>query len=847
MRSFEIVVLVAADVAHGTTLQNTATVTGQDPDPTPGNNSDTEPTPVQRSADLSIDKIDNGLTATAGQNFTYTIQLTNNGPSDSSGWSVVDTLPTGMTYVSGPADVDITVQSNTPGAGQVTFSSNTDLAASGMRSFEIVVLVAADVAHGTTLQNTATVTGQDPDPDLENNTDTEDTPVLVVTDIQIIKTSGMPSVVPGGPVTYTIVVTNAGPSDAVGARVMDEFSALLIDVNYTSTVTGIVSGNTAVGSGDIDDTVDMAVGSTITYEVTATLSLNATGTLSNVATVTPGPGAEDPNPDDNVDPELILIEKLMVVGPDKGNASKPWIHVVSRDTGELVTRFLAFEESYLGGVRITTGDLTGDGIPEIVAVRGRNSTPDVRIFDLEGNLLKEIQVFPASFNGGVSVAVGDVDGDGRNDLVAGMSYLGSQVVVFRNTTAAPGSALTFEQGKSFAPFGASFIGGVVVAVADMGELQGDAFVANLDDKAEIIVGNEAGMSPTVKVFEYASLRTVRTFYPFNSAFKGGISLDVARVNEDLIPDIIVGTGPTGGSNIEVLDGAIGGKATLLGFTAYSAAETSSYNVPVRVAAVDDDGDGWADVIVTAQGTNGTTGIIKVFGLTAPAQLVGQFPGNLPNPSDFASAYFVSDLRTATPTRPANSDAAAFTPASWTNPILAGDVNADGMVTALDALLVINDLNTFGSRVLSGSPTGTYFPDVDGSGSLEPLDVLRVIQYLASPSRLGGEGEGGADAEILPARAEDGFASPIPDARPETSGFCYVAPLPGDGPEPQATDLVFASLGHGRAMPTSVLNEPSKRTFRAAAGQVSEDWQSLLDWDPDLSAIADDVCQAWQEI
>jgi hypothetical protein len=49
------------------------------------------------------------------------------------------------------------------------------------------------------------------------------------------------------------------------------------------------------------------------------------------------------------------------------------------------------------------------------------------------------------------------------------------------------------------------------------------------------------------------------------------------------------------------------------------------------------------------------------------------------------------------------------------------------------------------------------------------------------------------------------------------------------------------------MPTSVLNEPSKRTFRAAAGQVSEDWQSLLDWDPDLSAIADDVCQAWQEI
>jgi len=57
----------------------------------------------------------------------------------------------------------------------------------------------------------------------------------------------------------------------------------------------------------------------------------------------------------------------------------------------------------------------------------------------------ELQVFPASFTGGVDIAVGDVDGDGRNDLVAAMSYLGSQVVIFRNTTAsAPDSPLTFE-------------------------------------------------------------------------------------------------------------------------------------------------------------------------------------------------------------------------------------------------------------------------------------------------------------------------------------------------------------------------------------------------------------------
>jgi len=386
----------------------------------------------------------------------------------------------------------------------------------------------------------------------------------------------------------------------------------------------------------------------------------------------------------------------------------------------------------------------------------------------------ELQVFPASFTGGVDIAVGDVDGDGRNDLVAAMSYLGSQVVIFRNTTAsAPDSPLTFERDKSFYPFGASFIGGVVVAVADMGERQGNAFLANWDDRAEIIVGNEAGMRSTVKVFDYDTLQAVRTFYPFTSAFIGGISLDVARINADLIPDLIVGIGPTGGSNVEVLDGTLPPKSTLLSFVAYSAAETSSYNAPVRVAAVDADGDGWADVIVTAQGTNGSTGIIKVFGVTAPAQLVGQFSGNLPDPSDFGGAYFVSDVRTATSTRLEASAESLLTSASWTNPILAEDVNGDGIVTALDALLVINDLNATGPRFLTGSPPGGYFPDVDNSGSLEPLDVLGVIKYLSSPqSRGAGEGESGDSSSPDPLPAPNWGGLGAIDRTPGRSARLY---------------------------------------------------------------------------
>jgi len=829
---------------------NTVSVSSDTPDDPQGDPNTAEDTnTVGEFADLTVTKDDGVTTVTAGDGvtYTYTITVSNNGPSDAENVVVTDTWPAGFdqTVVGPPSQGSITLGVG----GNFTWNVGA-IAANAFETLTVSYTVPLGTAAGS-YTNTVSVSSDTPDdPQGDPNTVADTNTVIVVTDLQIIKTSGTTTVAPGGPVTYTIFVTNAGPSDAIGARVIDMFPPTLIDVSYTSTVTGTVSGNTALGFGNIDDTVNMTVGSTITYTATATLSASATGTLTNIATVIPGPGADDPNVGDNADSGLIPIRSpgLIVVSPDKGNASQPWIHVVSRDTGELVVRFLAFEARYLGGVRVATGDLTGDGIPEIVAVRGRNSTSDVRIFDLDGNLLKELRVFPASFIGGVDIAVGDVDGDGRNDLVAGMSFLGSQVVIFRNTTAlAPDSPLTFEQDKSFYPFGASFIGGVVVAVADMGELQGTTFLANLDGRAEIIVGNEAGMRSTVKVFDYGTLQAVRTFYPFTSAFIGGISLDVARVNGDLIPDLIVGTGPTGGSNVEVLDGTLPPKSTLLSFVAYSAAETSSHNAPVRVAAVDDDGDGWADVIVTAQGTNGSTGIIKVFGVTAPAQLVGQFPGNLPDPSDFGGAYFVSDVTIAISTASVGGEESPLASASWTNPTLAVDVNGDGTVTALDALLVINDLNATGPRFLTGSPSGGYFPDVDNSGRLEPLDVLGVIQYLNSPQSTGGgegESEDFASPDPLSARNWGGLGATAWDARPVRSALLKVEPLASVRSESRAADLVFASLVDDGAMSTLAPYAPLKRAFKAAAGQAPEDGRSW-DWDPDRSAIADDVCRAWE--
>ncbi|HTU24583.1 MAG TPA: hypothetical protein VMF30_04250, partial [Pirellulales bacterium] len=96
--------------------------------------------------------------------------------------------------------------------------------------------------------------------------------------------SSIGSAHPGQAITYTITVSNKGPSDAVDASVVDAVPSGLSGATFTATATGGASGFSASGSGGIDDTdVDLPAGSTITYTVHATVSSTATGTLSNAA------------------------------------------------------------------------------------------------------------------------------------------------------------------------------------------------------------------------------------------------------------------------------------------------------------------------------------------------------------------------------------------------------------------------------------------------------------------------------------------------------------------------------------------------------------------------------------
>lgn len=146
---------------------------------------------------------------------------------------------------------------------------------------------------------------------------------LLAADLQITNTDNLASAVPGTSVTYNIVVTNAGPDDVTGAVVADVLPTALTGATFTATGTGGAANFDASGSGDINDTVDLPSGSSITYVVTATISAAATGTLVNTATVTAPAGVDgDLTNNAATDSNLILASGTAVVTTDPNDPTQ---------------------------------------------------------------------------------------------------------------------------------------------------------------------------------------------------------------------------------------------------------------------------------------------------------------------------------------------------------------------------------------------------------------------------------------------------------------------------------------------------------------------------------------------
>ena len=289
-------------------LVNTATVTPPDDvtDPDPGNNSATDTDSIGAEADLSLTKDNGSATVSAGEQTTYTIIASNGGPSDAVGAGVSDAFPAEL--ICSWTCVASAGASCTAGPVAGDIADTVDLPAGGSATYTAVCDVSAD-ASGT-IANTGTVTPPQGlvDPDPGNNSDTDTDTVLREADLAVTKDNGATSVVAGESTTYTIVASNNGPLDVVGASVVDSFPAA-VSCSWTCAPSGGASCTAGPVAGNINDTVDIPVGGTATYTAVCDIDPAASGSLDNTASVTPPQDITDPDTTNNSDSDSDVIER----------------------------------------------------------------------------------------------------------------------------------------------------------------------------------------------------------------------------------------------------------------------------------------------------------------------------------------------------------------------------------------------------------------------------------------------------------------------------------------------------------------------------------------------------------
>lgn len=264
-----------------------------------------------------------------------------------------------------------------------------------------------------------------------------------------------------------------------------------------------------------------------------TTTAGPTTTTAPTTTTTVAPPAHDP---------------LIVTGQLQGGA--PAVKAVKASDGTVVRSFNAYEAGFTGGVEVAFGDVNNDGYKDIVTAAGPGGGPHVKVFSgKDGTLLKRFYAYAPGLASGINVAVGDVNGDGKADIITGPNVqqgFGPHVKAFTGNL---GSADNFDAPTlvaSFFAYADGFNGGVRVAAADLDN----------DGKADIVTAAGPGGGPHVKAFKSTGTPQDGPFllinqFAYADNFHGGVFVAASKAGDTA--RVVTGAGPGGGMHIRILN------------------------------------------------------------------------------------------------------------------------------------------------------------------------------------------------------------------------------------------------------------------------------------------------------